>query len=260
MLAFALALIVLIVAAARPQRSVAKPATDGAVMLAEDISSSMQSTDVTPSRLEAARRAAQAFLGKVPSAVQVGLLEFSRTTTVLQSPTSSHEDTRSALAEPVRTGGGTAVGKAITTALQELQSVPRIAGKRPPGAIVLISDGTSNVGVSPLAAARQAAAQHIPIFTISVGTPDGTIPAKRGATTVPVPVSRQQLAQIAKVSGGRTFATADASGVSAAYAHLAARLGHKMVKQEITAGFAGGGLVLLLLGGAISLRWFGRLI
>jgi Ca-activated chloride channel homolog len=75
-----------------------------------------------------------------------------------------------------------------------------------------------------------------------------------------VPVSRQQLAQIARSSGGRAFTASDAAGVSAAYAHLAARLGHKQVKQEITASFAGGGLVLLLLGSALSLRWFGRLV
>jgi len=262
MLAFVLALAVLIGAAARPQRSVAKPVTDGAVMLADDISSSMQATDIAPSRLRAAQRAARRFLESVPSTVQVGLLEFARTPTVLQSPTTDHGLTEAALAEPLRTSGGTAIGEAILTATQEIRSVPRVAGKRPPGAIVLISDGASNVGIGPLAAAREARAQHIPIYTISVGTPNGTIPIKQGSrtVTVPVPVSRQQLAQIASASGGRGFTASDASGVSAAYTHLAARLGHKQVKQEITASFAGGGLVLLLLGSALSLRWFGRLV
>ena len=262
MLAFVLALAVLIGAAARPQRSVAKPVTDGAVMLADDISSSMQATDIAPSRLRAAQRAARRFLESIPSTVQVGLLEFARTPTVLQSPTTDHGLTEAALAEPLRTSGGTAIGEAILTATQEIRSVPRVAGKRPPGAIVLISDGASNVGIGPLAAAREAGAQHIPIYTISVGTPNGTIPIKQGSrtVTVPVPVSRQQLAQIASASGGRAFTASDASGVSAAYTHLAARLGHKQVKQEITASFAGGGLVLLLLGSALSLRWFGRLV
>jgi Ca-activated chloride channel family protein len=262
MLAFALALAVLIVAAARPQRSVAKPVTDGAVMLADDASSSMQATDVAPSRERAARRAASHFLASVPAAVEVGLLDFARTPTVLQSPTSDHGLTQAALARPVRTSGGTAIGEAIVTAVNELRNLPRVAGKRPPGAIVLISDGYSNVGVGPLVAAREAAADHIPIYTISVGTADGTIPIKRGTktVTVPVPVSRQQLAEIAIVAHGRAFEASDSAGVSAAYDRLAARLGHKQVKQEITAGFAGGGLVLLLLGSAMSLFWFGRLV
>lgn len=261
MLAFALALAVLIVAAARPQRSVARPVTDGVVMLADDTSSSMNATDVAPTRLRAALRAARRFVGGVPSTIQVGAIEFARTPVLLQSPTSNHASTKAALAQLPRTSGGTAVGVAIQTAIHEIEGAPRVAGKHPPGAIVLISDGASNVGISPLTVARESRAQRIPIYTISVGTPNGTIPGRQGSrtVTVPVPVSRQQLAQIASISGGRAFTASDAAGVSAAYAHLVARLGHKQVKQEITAGVAGGGLVLLLLGGALSLLWFGRL-
>jgi Ca-activated chloride channel family protein len=262
MAAVALALAVLIIAAARPQRTVAAPVTGGAVMLANDISSSMRATDVAPSRLGAALGASRRFLASVSSSVQVGALEFARTPTVLQSPTTDHGLTVAALARLVHTSGGTAVGLAIQVAIHELESVPRVGGKRPPSAIVLISDGASNVGIDPLIAAREARAQHIPIYTISVGTPNGTIPITRGSQTVmtPVPVSRQQLAQIAQVSGGRAFSVSDAAGVSATYGRLASRLGHKSVKQEITASFAGAGLVLLLVGGALSLRWFGRLI
>ena len=262
MLAFALALAVLIVAAARPQRSVAKPRTEGAVMLADDTSSSMQATDVAPSRLRAAQRAAERFLSEVPSTVQVGMLEFAYAPTVLQAPTSDHALTKAALTRVPRTSGGTAVGEAILTAASELRSLPRVDGKLPPGAIVLISDGTSNVGVSPLTVARQAAAWHIPVYTVSVGTASGTIQIRRGSQTVtaPVPVDREQLAEIASLSGGRAFTAADAAGVRAAYDHLAARLGKKQVKEEITASFAGLGLVLLLLGSALTLLWFGRLI
>lgn len=262
MLAFVLALALLIAAAARPQRSVAKPVTHGTIMLADDVSGSMQATDVTPSRLGAAQRAATRFLAGVPSTVEVGLLEFARTPTVLQSPTGDHALTTAALDRPVRTSGGTAIGEAILTAMREIDSVPRVAGRRAPGAIVLISDGASNVGVGPLTAAREARAQHIAIYTISLGTPNGTIRITRGSqtATVPVPVSRQQLAQIASASGGRAFTASDAAGVSAAYERLASQLGHKQVKQEITASFAGGGLALLLLGSALSLLWFRRLV
>lgn len=260
MAAFALALVALIVAVARPQRSVAKPVTNGAVMLADDTSSSMQATDVTPSRLRASLGAARRFLADVPSTVQVGLLEFARTPTVLQSPTTNHSLTDSALSRLPRTSGGTAVGVALTTALGELKNLPRVSGRLPPGAIVLISDGASNVGVSPLDVARHAASEHVPIYTISVGTSNGTITGIRGTRAVSVPVETQQLGQIARLSGGRAFRASDDAGVSAAYRRLAARLGTKHVNEEITTSFAGIALALLALGSVLTLRWFGRLI
>ncbi len=260
MAAFALALAALIVAVARPQRSVAKPVTNGAVMLADDTSSSMQATDVAPSRLQAALGAARRFLAQVPSTVQVGVLEFARTPTVLQSPTTSHALVGSALSRVPHTSGGTAVGAALTTALSELKNLPRVSGKLPPGAIVLISDGASNVGSSPLGVARRSASEHVPIYTISVGTARGTITGSRGSKPVPVPVERQQLEQIARLSGGRAFTASDDAGVSAAYQRLAARLGTKHVKQEITTSFAGIALALLALGSVLTLRWFGRLV
>ncbi len=262
MLVFALALCALIIAAARPQRGVAKPVTNGAVMLMDDTSGSMQATDVAPSRLRAGLRAARRFVSEVPSTVQVGLLEFARTPTVLQSPTTNHAATQTALQRVPRTSGGTAVGVALTTAIHELQSLPKVGGKLPPGSIVLISDGASNVGVSPLDVARQARARHIPVYTISVGTPSGTIAITRGSrtSTVPVPVSRAQLVQIASLSGGQAFTASDTAGVRVAYQRLAARLGTKHVKEEITTSFAGLALALLVLGSVLTLRWFGRLV
>jgi Ca-activated chloride channel family protein len=165
--------------------------------------------------------------------------------------------TRSAIASLHAGGGGTAIGDAIVTAIRVLDGVRGPNGKRPPSAIVLLSDGGSNVGVSAVAAARQAAARHIPIYTVALGTPYGTIPGPHGS--VPVPLSSSELAQIARASDGRAYTAANGAKVSAVYAHLAAQLGHKNVKREITAGFAGGGLALLLIGGILSLAWFGRL-
>jgi Ca-activated chloride channel family protein len=261
MLAFVLALAVLIVAAARPQQSVAVPVTDGAVMLVDDISSSMAATDVAPSRLAAAERAAGKFLASVPAAIRVGVIEFNEKPILLQSPTTDHSLAREALGH-LHAGGHTAIGDAINRATGVLTSLRTPSGKRPPGAIVLLSDGTSTTGADPLAAARQAASQHIPIYTVALGTQRGTISVRHGAktVTVPVPLSSQELGQIARLSGGREFTVADAGGLSTVYAHLAAQLGHKQVKREISASFAGGGLVLLLLGSALSLRWFGRLV
>jgi Ca-activated chloride channel family protein len=262
MIVFAVAIAVLIVAAARPQRTVAVPVDSAAIMLENDVSSSMTATDVHPSRLVAAQRAAERLVAGVPSTVLVGQLEFARRPVLLQSPTTDHSLTQAAIAQLRPGGGGTAIGDAIETAVHVLTTLPAKGGKRPPSAIVLLSDGTSNVGISPLTAARDAKAQHIPIYTIALGTPNGTIAIMRGSRTVitPVPVSPQELAQIATSSGGRAYTAADSVKASAIYAHLATELGHKKVKREITAGFAGGGLVLLLFGSALSLRWFGRLV
>ena len=225
MLVFALALAALIVAAARPQRTIAVPINTAAIMLANDSSGSMAATDVAPTRLVAAERAANNFLGKVPDSVRVGLIEFNTRVALLQSPTTDRALVRSALAE-LRITGGTAIGDAIQTALRSLTSLRRTGGKQPPAAIVLISDGASDVGSDPIAAARQAAADHIPIYTVVLGTPTGTVKEKRGARTVtiPVPPDPQQLGEIARVSHGQAFTAADASHLNTVYLHLGAQL------------------------------------
>jgi Ca-activated chloride channel family protein len=261
MVAFALAIATLIVAAARPQRTKAVPIKSAAIMLANDVSDSMRATDVRPSRLAAAKQAANRFVAGVPRHVLVGQMQFARRPVVLQSPTADHGQAQAAIAELRPGGGGTAIGETITTALHTLTALKSTAGQRPPSAIVLLSDGTSNVGPSPLIAARQAKAHHVPIYTIAIGTANGTIPVKRGHRTVtaPVPVSPRELAQIASLSGGHAYTAANSADASAVYAHLARQLGHRKVKDELTYGFAGGALALLLVGGGLSLFWFGRL-
>jgi Ca-activated chloride channel family protein len=197
----------------------------------------------------------------VPSHVRTGLIEFNERPVVLQSPTTDHQLARAALTG-LHAGGHTAIGDAINTALKVLTNLRGQNGKRPPSAIVLLSDGTSTNGANPIQAAQQAKAQHIPVYTVALGTARGTITVKHGngTQTVPVPLSPQELQQIAISSGGRAFTVANSGQLGTVYAHLAAQLGHKTVKHEITAGFAGGGLVLLLVGSLMSLRWFGRLV
>lgn len=261
MLAFALALVVLIVAAARPQRVVAVPINTASIMLANDTSGSMSATDVAPSRLRAAQTADRTFLANVPDSVRVGLVEFNTKVAVLQSPTTDHALVSSAIAE-LHVTGGTAIGDAIRTSLRVLTANKRPGAKQPPAAIVLLSDGANDVGSDPLTAASLAAADHIPIYTVEMGTAHGTVTEKRGNRTivVPVPPNPQQLAEIARISHGQAFTATDAKGLNTVYKRLGTELGHKKVKQEVTAGFAGGGLVLLLLGSVASLVWFGRLV
>ncbi len=261
MVAFATALAVLIAAAARPQRTVAVPVETASIMLANDTSGSMAAKDVAPSRLAAAEKAANQFLAKVPASVKVGLLEFNTHVALLQSPATDHALVSSALAQ-LRVTGGTAIGDALRTALRTLTSTPKVNGKEPPAAIILLSDGSNDVGSDPITAAEQAATQHIPVYTVELGTAGGTVTEKRGnkSVTVPVPPNPQQLAEIARVSHGQAFTATNAKGLDTIYQRLGAELGHKKVKHEMTATFAGGGLALLLLGGVASLVWFGRLI
>jgi Ca-activated chloride channel family protein len=262
MLAFAFALALLVLAAARPQRTVAVPVERAAIMLATDVSGSMLATDVKPSRLIAAKRAARTFLEGVPSGVNVGVLAFNNHATVLQSPTRSRSDARTAI-DRMAVSGGTATGEALYSAMTALRSVPGEEGRRPPGAIVLISDGTSTFGRDPLAEARVAARLHIPIYTVALGTDHGTIrvPGRDGELHAErVPPDPRALAEIAHASGGETFTAESTDGLDAVYERLGSQLGRRDEHRQVTAAFAAGGLVLLLVGAGMSLRWFGRLI
>jgi Ca-activated chloride channel family protein len=266
LLAFVLAVAILVVAAARPQRTVAVPVEQAQILLATDVSGSMLATDVAPTRLVAARRAAQKFVDDTPKRVKVGVMAFNQIPQVLQSPTTDRDDLSFALSR-LRSSGGTATGEAITTATRVLAHAPAIDGKKPPSAIVLLSDGASTKGVDPVAAAQAARRLKIPIYTVALGTPGGTITVPRtpsnpaaGTVTKPVPPDEASLRRVAQASGGRSYSAATSTDLSAVYERLGSQLTRKKEPREITAGFAGAGLALLFLGSALSLRWFGRLI
>jgi Ca-activated chloride channel family protein len=258
--ALALALAILIGAAAKPQRSVAVPVERASIMLMTDVSGSMQATDVTPNRLTAAKTAANRFVESTPARLNVGVLAFNQSPRVLQSPTRDRDSVFAAI-ERMKSSGGTATGAAIATATNVLEHAPGDGGKRPPGAIVLLSDGASTSGVDPVAAARAAGRKKIPIYTVALGTAAGTISVKRrggGVRNVRVPPDPRALAQIARVSGGRTFTAQTSVDLSEVYRKLGSQLSHHDEKRPVTSAFAGGGLVLLLAGAAMSLGWFGR--
>jgi Ca-activated chloride channel family protein len=262
MLAFALAVAVLVIAAARPQRTVAVPVEQAAVVLASDVSGSMTATDVAPTRLTAAKRAARRFVDGVPAKVNVGVLAFNHVPTILQSPTRDRIAVKGAI-DQMAPSGGTATGDAINAALQSLRRATPAGGtSRPPAAIVLLSDGASTRGTDPVAAAQEARKLRIPIYTVALGTPQGTIRARGPDGTMQtkrVPPDEASLAAIARASGGKTFSAQSAGGLSEVYAKLGSQLGTKKEKQQVTSAFAGGGLVLMLAGAAMSLGWFGRL-
>jgi Ca-activated chloride channel family protein len=180
---------------------------------------------------------------------------------LLQSPTTDHALTSAAVARLAPSGEGTAMGEGLTLALGAIRAVPKINGKRPPGAVILISDGASNAGISPVVVAGAARKQHVPIYTISVGTAHGTIVLHRHgrAITSRVPVDATELAQTARASGGHAYRAPDSATLHAIYTRLATVLSHKRVEQSLITEFDGLGLVLMALAGTASLFWFRRL-
>jgi Ca-activated chloride channel family protein len=251
------ALAALLVALAKPQTTVAVPVEKASVMLVTDQSGSMRADDVAPSRLAAAQQAARDFLGKVPQELQVGAVSFSDVPQSVSPPTTDREDVRS-LIDGLNADGGTAAGDALQSALDALDDAG-VGGKgRPPAAIILLSDGATTTGSDPVEVAREAGKRDIPIYTVALGTPDGTVPGGFGGS-IPVPPDPETLRAISKASGGTAYTANDADQLSGVYENLGSRLGTKQEEREITAVFAGGGLILLLGAAFAGLRTTGRL-
>jgi Ca-activated chloride channel family protein len=207
----------------------------------------MQATDVKPTRLAAAKKAAATFLDAIPDKVRVGAVAFNQRAEVLQSPTRDHDAVKAAI-QSIQPAGSTATGDAITAALGD------ITGKAP-AAIVLLSDGKSVRGSDPLEAAQKAKERKIPIYTVALGTANGTINDGE-----PVPPDPQTLAQVAQTTGGKAFTAGDLKSLDQVYKRLGSQVATEKRPVEVTSLFAGGALGLMLLSALGSITWFGRLL
>ena len=261
------AITVLVLALARPQRTVAAPQRQATVMMVTDISGSMRATDVDPDRLTAAVEAGVTLADKLPDTFRLGLVSFSEYAQQDVAPTTDREPVKRAL-ERLVADGGTAMGEGLRRGIEAARApVPNRNGSgvsRLPSVIVLLSDGKNTPGtLEPIEVARQARQLRVPIYTIALGTPDGSIELADPRTglmqSIAVPPDPATLKEVARVTGGRFFATAKAAELESIYANLGTALSSKQEKREVTVAFAGGGLLLLLLGGGMSLAWFGRL-
>jgi Ca-activated chloride channel family protein len=250
----ALALVALALALARPHATVAVPVERASVVLVTDASRSMLATDVAPSRMDAARGAAETFLDGVPDELRVGAVGFSTTPRSIVPPTHDRERVSSHL-DSLHADGSTATGDALAEALRLLESPGK---RRPPAAVVLLSDGKTTTGRDPVEIARQARAADVPIHTVALGTAGGTI-FDSGGGTLPVPPDPETMVEIAERSGGESFDVEDADQLDAVYERLGSQIGTRPEEREITAGFAAGGMALLLAAAGLSLTAAGRL-
>jgi Ca-activated chloride channel family protein len=259
----ALGLCALILGAARPHATITVPRKDATIVLAVDTSRSMGAQDVSPTRLFAAVATADRFLSEIPSRYSVGLVSFGSHAYVNVPPTQNRDVLRQSLHE-LHTGEGTAIGDAVLLAARLGQRQKQVDGVVPPTTVLVISDGARDGGrTTPQVAAQRAKALHVPVSTVLVGTANGIVTAQLvGGYTeqIRVPASPGTLQTIARTSGGTFYRARTAAALAGVYRNLATRSGHKTENREITDLFAGGAIVLLLAGGALSMLWFRRVV
>lgn len=290
---FLLALAALCLGFARPERRTLVPKDRATVILVVDVSRSMEARDVKPSRIGAATSAVRLFLDKVPERLQVGLIAFAGDPAVAAPPTTDHGLVREALdtLQWYPSFGGTAIGDALAEAVRigqeavgggngNLASVRAATAENTKGlvSILFLSDGAQTRGqLLPLEGADRAKSAGIPVYTVALGTANGTLrfgyggggggtPAPQGfpggfgqGRRVPVPPDPETLRAIANRTGGQFFAARDADALKSAYSKLGSRLGRKPGESEVTYGFLAAAAALLLGAGLLSAAWSPRL-
>ena len=258
-----LALTALAVAFARPTVTVKTPDERASVVLVVDVSGSMRATDVKPTRLAAAKRAMRSFLDRAPDTLRVGVVAFSDEAQVIVSPTVDRESLVQGI-ELLGPGFGTAIGDALARAVDLARTATGETGSTSPSpvkdeegrslaSILLLSDGSQTRGLlSPGQGAQRAQTAGIPVFTIALGTDEGTIMAGPPGQEqlIPVPPDRETLSAIAEYTGAEAFDAESADAVEKVYSGLGSRVGRQDRPREVTSAFVAAGA--LLLAGAVG--------
>ena len=283
----------LVVALGRPSVVVAVPTNQTTIILALDVSGSMCSTDIAPTRLEAAEEAAIAFVTSQQSHTQIGIVAFSGFAAIVQAPTSDQQTLIDAI-KSLTTGRRTAVGSGILAAIDAIAEVdptieraviagrpgseppPVASGAYAPDIIVLLTDGASNAGPTPADAARQALDRGLRVYTIGFGSVDGgqLDPTCRqqfignepgggfggggggfGGGRFPRGIDEDTLRQVADLTGGTYYPAASATELERVFAELPTNLITKREAVEISAGFVGLGGLLAALGLLLGRAW-----
>jgi Ca-activated chloride channel family protein len=255
---FLAALAALILGFARPVLAQRVGEERATVVLAIDTSLSMQADDVAPTRLDVAEEAGRRFVADLPEGLDVGLVTFNGSTAIAVAPTDDRDAVADAI-DRIALGEGTAIGDAITTALDAIAAAPAgDDGEPAPARIVVMSDGETTMGTPNDEAAAAAAEAGVPVDTIAFGTPDGVIEDGSGGSE-PVPVQPGPLAEIARTTGGQAFEAGSLDELTAVYADIGRVVGYETVQRDVSAWFVGAGILLLGLTGTLSLAWSQRL-
>jgi Ca-activated chloride channel family protein len=279
---YLVAVLLLAVAVARPVAALPLPVNRAAVVVAIDTSKSMIATDVTPSRLEAAKAAARAFAGTVPRTTKIGLVTFSEYGTVLLVPSTDRTAFTEAL-ERLGVQSATSVGAGILEGVRilpgreallrerlhrllrpgtpvppanPLEPVPS-ADDLAPASIILFSDGVDNFGPNPYEAAQLARDGRVRVFTIGMGAQGGTVMQVDGQTVL-VPFDPSGLERIAQMTDGQYFPSATGEELRRVYQQLGRVIGWERTRTEIAFVLLGVAGLFLLTGGAFSTLWFRR--
>lgn len=247
-----------VVAIARPvNRTVVQTQNGGRIVLVFDISLSMESTDVSPSRVDAAKQAGTDFVDQVDNNIEVGLIAFDGTVDVRVPPTLNHNQVDKAI-NALQLGEGTAIGDALSVATDVIGPPAKDTPDKPAGAIVLMSDGETTVGRPTIEGAQAAAKAKIPVYSIAFGTANGTVVDPNTGDTVDVPVNNDELKGVADTTGAKFFQAPTAGALAQAYAEISKNLnagaGDPIEKtDELTWQYAAVSLALLGVGWIIGL-------
>ncbi len=252
-----LSLVTLIGAWARPNGVDKVPRERATVVLVIDVSQSMIATDVAPTRLDAAKTEAKAFVASLPAQYNVALVSLSGNPSVRVPPMTDRTALDRAI-DALKPQDGTAIGDSIKAALAALDQAPKGTDNSPaPGMIVLLSDGANNAGQAPLQEAQDAAKRGVPIYTIAYGTDNGYVDLDGQRNRVPP--DPQTLKGISAATKGLEYSADNVSQLKNAYQSIKSEVGYETKVKEITATAAGVGLVFALLAalGALLLgaRW-----
>jgi len=252
-----------VLALAQPQGEVRVPKERATIIVAIDTSLSMKATDVSPSRVASAKRAARQFVATIPKKLNVGLVSFDGSARVDVTPTTDRRTVTSAI-NALQLHEGTAIGDAVEVSLDAIARMPKDAsGKRAPGIIVLLSDGSTTMGTPTEAAGPIAKKAGVPVFTIAYGTPDGvvdiTLPDTGETARISVPVDAVALQRLAKATGGSSFTAASASDLRNVYQRLGSAVGYDREFQDITWRYVAAAMAVLGLSSAAAAIWFQRL-